>query len=1295
MRKPPPARPEHDPTTQRPAASSTRESPPAPRLPPDPGRPVTRRPETQRSAAKPAVTAAAKPLPAVPGLIVRGKTATQPAGPGDKTVRPPRQKANAATTVGRHARRWGLCLMLVGAVLGLALAGLYTRLLFGPMSLDWLKGPIERAIERELPGLEVGIGAVVLRRGEWGGAEFRLVNVKIKQANGVTVAEAPLAAIGLSGRGLLKATVAPASVEFISPKLQLAHTDAGGLSLRFQTTDTETTATTATAPVKRRPPAAPRTTTDRTDIIHAVAEQIAAARTGRQSTSFLTTFGVRDAEIEIERKGRTTVWHMPAFAVDLAYLQKRSVISGEGTLITGAQPWTLAFRSVESAKAKTIAFAAEIKGLMPKALMETLPDLNVVTGIEAPVTGRITIEMSTDGELKTAEADLSFGSGRIALPNMAEMPLQIDQGSLVFSFDPSARRFDVKRVALQSGKNRLFATGNLKAVTEKGKSPAVWRYQANVLEAVLEDLKLGPEGLPIDDWTMTGRLLPETGVVDIEEMGLKIAGVDMDLKGETTRHANRPAFALDGRIGPLPGGVAKRIISRLKPDLSIEMLERLIPRGEIAGGNLRLVIASTEAKPGPTPMAFAPADVSLSFDMANVDVVPVEGLPPVRFAAAKARFAGNRLEIVGPEAKISLASGRQVTVTNTELTFPDLTAADPMLEIALQANGAAAAVLELLDQEPLRYAQAAGLDPASVEGKAEAQLRLTLPMRSDVKLSDMRFEGKAKLAEARVRGALGNIDLHGGTLNLSLSERLIDVKGDILFNGVPAKLAWQKKLDAGADDQQPLKITARLDNADRETLGLAVNHMVSGDVPIVVTVKRDANGKTLTNVHADLGGAELTLETLPWQKQPGRAASLRFDIARGKDGRTELQNFKITGDDIAIEGWIALDAKNQMKAFYFPEFTLNVITQMDVSGRMRDDGVLEVKVKSASYDGRAFFRSLLTQPRAPEKTQTAKNRSPLDLVAEIDTMVGFTDTNLRNVKVNLKRRGNRITALEATANFSTGGAPLAVTVRPSSTGHRIMTTETTDAGSAFRLIGFYGSIRGGEANLSINLDGQGHADKTGILHVRRFVILGDQIVSEVLKPTESGKRVVREEFPFDRMRVPFQTGHGQIVLGESYLRGPIIGATLRGNIDYQTQTVNLGGTYVPLSGLQGAFQGFPLLGEIIGEGIFGITFAIEGPMAKPNVLVNPLSLVAPGILRGIFDMAPPPQAVQPRPDPKRTTAPSLSSSLPPMSTEEEAQRVAPEEPTPLSPQQQPPRRPEPKKPKVDRFEPFKSESERN
>ncbi|KAB2845835.1 MAG: hypothetical protein F9K44_16405, partial [Hyphomicrobiaceae bacterium] len=611
--------------------------------------------------------------------------------------------------------------------------------------LDWLSGPIERAIERELPGLKVAIRSVILQHGEWGGAEFRLVDVKIRQANGFTVAEAPLAAIGLSGRGLFKGIVAPSSVEFISPKLQLSHSDAGGLSLRFQTANADPRKSAVTpAKVKKAHDLTP-SLPERIDIISAVADQIAAAREGRQTTSFLTTFGVRDAEIEIERKGRTTIWQVPSFVVDLAYLQKRSVISGEGTLITGDRPWSLTFRSVESAKAKTLALAAEINGLMPKALTQTLPDLGMVTGIEAPISGRITVEMSTDGFLRSANADLTFGAGRIALPFLGDSPIPIDQGALVFAFDPAARKFDVQRFAVESGKNRLYATGQLKSETEKGVSPAVWHYQSNILEAVIEDLNLGPQGLPIDEWSVSGRLKPETSEISVDEMGLKIAGVDLDLKGEASRIANRPAFVLDGRIGPLQGSVARRLISRLKPDLTLEVLDRILPRGEITGGNLRLALLAPRAAPDTEPNA---AEISIAFDMANVDLAPIAGLPPVRFASATARYAAKRLEIIAADGTISLASGRQVVIKDAEFSIPDLSADQPVLEAAFQVNGAASAVLELIDQEPLRHAQNAGLDPASVEGRADAHFRLSLPLKADVKLAEMRIEGKAKLAEA-------------------------------------------------------------------------------------------------------------------------------------------------------------------------------------------------------------------------------------------------------------------------------------------------------------------------------------------------------------------------------------------------------------------------------------------------------------------------------------------------------------------------------------------------------------------
>src|SRR5690606_38099581 len=49
-----------------------------------------------------------------------------------------------------------------------------------------------------------------------------------------------------------------------------------------------------------------------------------------------------------------------------------------------------------------------------------------------------------------------------------------------------------------------------------------------------------------------------------------------------------------------------------------------------------------------------------------------------------------------------------------------------------------------------------------------------------------------------------------------------------------------------------------------------------------------------------------------------------------------------------------------------------------------------------------------------------------------------------------------------------------------------------------------------------------------------------------------------------------------------------------------------------------------IVGQIITgpkcEGISGITFAIQGSMDRPQVIVNPLSMLAPGIFRDIFQM---------------------------------------------------------------------------
>ncbi|MCK5495590.1 MAG: DUF3971 domain-containing protein, partial [Hyphomicrobiaceae bacterium] len=169
--------------------------------------------------------------------------------------------------------------------------------------------------------------------------------------------------------------------------------------------------------------------------------------------------------------------------------------------------------------------------------------------------------------------------------------------------------------------------------------------------------------------------------------------------------------------------------------------------------------------------------------------------------------------------------------------------------------------------------------------------------------------------------------------------------------------------------------------------------------------------------------------------------------------------------------------------------------------------------------------------------------------------------------------------------------------------------------------------------------------KTGILWVNKFEILGDPIVSEVFSGLDDGRpaignnrhrarRVVREVFQFDSMRVPFSVGYGQFVMEDSYVRGPLLGASFRGKVDFKTRRVNLGGTYVPLQGLNSAFCDIPIFGPILTgpkcEGLLGITFAIQGQVENPQVIVNPFSMVAPGIFREIFQMTNPNPKVQPR-----------------------------------------------------------------
>jgi hypothetical protein len=448
-----------------------------------------------------------------------------------------------------------------------------------------------------------------------------------------------------------------------------------------------------------------------------------------------------------------------------------------------------------------------------------------------------------------------------------------------------------------------------------------------------------------------------------------------------------------------------------------------------------------------------------------------------------------------------------------------------------------------------------------------------------------------------------------------------------------------------------------LDDADRNQLGLDINDLVRGTVAVDVTMQKGTGPEPVVKVKADLTDAELMIDAVAWRKPQGKGATMEAEIASGKVHKTELQNFKVAGETIAVEGWLGIGADGKMKEFYFPEFTLNVVSRMEVQGTRGGDGIWNIKARGKTFDGRDFFRALFSLDDS-QKVKSGKPGAGIDLTAEVDNVLGAEDLSLRGFKLKLSSRVEKLTALDARGTLD-GGAPLAAILEKTN-GTRRLLADSSDAGTTLRMVGFYPNMQGGRLRLEVNLDGKGAAEKTGILWVDDFKVLGDAVVSEVVGSADQGRpaidgrrKVTREVYSFNKLRAPFSVGYGQFVLEDSYVRGPMMGANLTGKVDFKVRRINLGGTYIPLQGLNSALGGIPLLGQIIsgtkGEGIFGITFGVQGSLDNPQVLVNPLSLVAPGIFREIFQMSNPNPKVQVRDD--RPAAPveeRVRASAPPV-----------------------------------------------
>jgi len=115
---------------------------------------------------------------------------------------------------------------------------------------------------------------------------------------------------------------------------------------------------------------------------------------------------------------------------------------------------------------------------------------------------------------------------------------------------------------------------------------------------------------------------------------------------------------------------------------------------------------------------------------------------------------------------------------------------------------------------------------------------------------------------------------------------------------------------------------------------------------------------------------------------------------------------------------------------------------------------------------------------------------------------------------------------------------------------------------------------------------------------------------------------VTQGVTFSRFRAEFTRAPGRLSLRDGVVWGPAIGATMEGQLDYARDAVSVRGTFIPAYALNNMFGRLPFVGPLLGgdrEGLLGITYEVVGPPHSPTLRVNPISVVAPGFLRKLFE----------------------------------------------------------------------------
>jgi uncharacterized protein YhdP len=1101
-------------------------------------------------------------------------------------------------------------LLALAAAALIAIVVVWWRLSQGPVELNFIRQHVQAELSEARSGRPVGIERVELAWSRGGGSlELRAIGVTVEDGRGHVLSRSDEARIELGLLPLFIGRVAVVRADFSGGDISITRKLDGAVHIAFG------------------PPEAPPDIIIPPPPINETLEQrVNRALDGMQAVfrpvgvgGRLRNVSLRGAQLVIIDEVTGSRWTADAAGMSLARNGNALAFAAEARLeaAEGSAPASLRITTDTAFQSAIVEFGA--REVRPRALLTTAA-LGPFAGLDAPLTANISIGLDRESGINRLEGDVSLGRG---VADMAGGQFSLDGGRLHGRYDLATDELIIDQLNLAGDRTRVQGEMHVRDAS------ALLRANSNepaAFDITLPALTLDVPGVfaaPVDlaEVRVTGSLGDGIQFSRLEaragEATLNATGRIYWARAGAERR-NHMGITLDGAV---TGALTTEQVLHLWPiklgEGARHYLAESIRGGRVTDGRVRINILPSDLAAG----GLRNESLNVSFNLAEAEMRFIETMSPLTHARAHGVLQGNRFDLTLSEGRLN-----NLAITQGRVEAPRLHPKGAMLTIAAHAEGDTRNVLEVLTQEPLSLDPQLPVDVATATGRTSVDLTLQRPLLNDVVFEQWRFNIDGRINDFAGAMDTKRVALSQGQLVVRGDQNAINVTGPVRAGTSDVNVQWTETLTRrGVEGGSRYEISGNFDAGDLVRLGYPIAQYAEGRVGVTVSGQGRGFDVNQANIQLDLRNAAIESPWAFWTKRAGQVASARFDVARQPDGSVAFNNLDARGGGLLAQGRLRVSRDQDLLEADLTRLSVEGRSDSRFHAVRAQDGGLDVEIRGALFDAAPFMDA--EEPEGGRTATAAQPDPPVRASIAVDRLKMRGGATLAEARVEVLVQRGALAMLTADGRSPGGRAfSLGLGPRPSDPQGRIR-LRAEDGGFALRALTGGENVVGGTATAEGDWRAGPPSRANFSVHLRDFRVVRLPAMAGLLSSVGSLTGMVDtlngDGIGFSALDAQIAFNNNRMTFTDARAAGPALGLTGSGSYDMRADNLDVDGVVVPSYGLNSMLGALPVLGDLFvsrqGEGVFGMTYSLNGPVATPRVGVNPISMVTPGILRRIFE----------------------------------------------------------------------------